>query len=105
MATLHPDGHYTDGERARDAAAPAPAYHCQVHHISYWATTHCTDIHDLTLARGPHNRLAGKARTTRKTPAATPNGGHRTPMDYGQPRTNTVHRPEKLLGPDDEDEP
>ncbi len=38
----------------------APAYHSQVHHVQGWTKTRRTDINDLTLACGPHNRLASK---------------------------------------------
>ena len=45
----------------------APAYHSQVHHVQGWTKTRRTDINDLTLACGPHNRLVEKAGfTTRK---------------------------------------
>ncbi|OBK29860.1 hypothetical protein A5634_17565 [Mycobacterium asiaticum] len=80
----------------------APAYNCQVHHVSGWTNTHRTDITDLTLACGPHNRLAEKGWKTR-----TNTNGHTEwlppdPHDHGQPRTNTFHHPEKLLAPDDD---
>jgi hypothetical protein len=43
----------------------APAYHSQVHHVQGWTKTRRTDINDLTLACGPHNRLVEKGWTTR----------------------------------------
>jgi hypothetical protein len=43
----------------------APAYHSQVHHVRGWAITRRTDINDLTLACGIHNRLAEQGWTTR----------------------------------------
>ncbi|BCI90139.1 hypothetical protein NIIDMKKI_53450 [Mycobacterium kansasii] len=55
----------------------APAYHSQAHHVSGWRNTHCTDIHDLTLACGVDNRLAEEGWTTRKNAKATPNGSRR----------------------------
>ena len=84
----------------------APAYHCEVHHVSGWTTTFYTDIHDLTLACGPHNRLAEKGWTTRKNAKGTTQWIPPAHLDHGQPRTNTFHHPEKLFAPDDdEDEP
>jgi len=82
----------------------APAYHSQVHHIQGWTNTHRTDINDLTLACGPHNRLAEKGWTTRKNAKGETEWLPPPHLDYGQPRINTYHHPEKLLAPDD-DEP
>ena len=75
----------------------APAHHSEVHHVRGWATTHRTDIDDLTLACGPDNRLAETDWSTRITA-----GGHvewlpPAHRDYGQPRRNLFHHPEKLL--------
>jgi hypothetical protein len=82
----------------------APAYHSQVHHVNGWTKTHRTDIDDLTLACGPHNRLAEKGWTTRKNAKGDTEWLPPAHLDYGQPRINTYHHPEKLLPPDD-DEP
>ncbi len=82
----------------------APAYHSQVHHVQGWTKTRRTDINDLTLACGPHNRLAEKGWTTRKNAKADTEWLPPAHLDHGQPRTNTYHHPEKLLAPDD-DEP
>jgi Domain of unknown function (DUF222) len=82
----------------------APAYHSQVHHVQGWTTTHRTDINDLTLACGPHNRLVEKGWTTRKNAKGDTEWLPPAHLDHGQPRTNTFHHPEKLLAPDD-DEP
>ncbi|WP_139825423.1 HNH endonuclease signature motif containing protein, partial [Mycobacterium conspicuum] len=82
----------------------APAYHSQAHHVSGWTTTHRTDIEDLTLACGPDNRLAEKGWTTRKNAHGDTEWIPPPHLNYGQPRTNTYHHPEKLLNPDD-DEP
>ncbi|WP_437339849.1 HNH endonuclease signature motif containing protein [Mycobacterium asiaticum] len=83
----------------------APAYRSEVHHVTGWTTTARTDITDLTLACGPHNRLAETGWTTRTT------SGHQTEwlppphLDHGQPRVNTFHHPEKLFADgDDEDD-
>jgi hypothetical protein len=81
-----------------------PAYHAQVHHVSGWTTTHVTDIHDLTLACGPDNRLAEKGWTTRKNAKGDTEWLPPAHLDHGQPRTNTFHHPEKLFTPED-DEP
>jgi Domain of unknown function (DUF222) len=82
----------------------APAYHSQVHHVKGWTKTHRTDINDLTLACGPDNRLAEKGWTTRKNAQGDTEWIPPPHLDYGQPRINIYHHPEKLLAPDD-DEP
>ena len=82
-----------------------PAYHAQAHHVSGWTNTHYTDIHDLTLACGPDNRLAEKGWTTRKNAKGDTEWLPPAHLDHGQPRINTFHHPEKLLAPEDDDEP
>ena len=85
----------------------APAYHSQVHHVTGWTKTHRTDIDDLTLACGPDNRLVDpepKGWTTRKNTKGETEWLPPPHLDYGQPRINTYHHPEKLLAEDD-DEP
>ena len=82
----------------------APAYHSQVHHVQGWTNTHRTDIDDLTLACGRDNRLVEKGWTTRKNAKGDTEWLPPPHLDYGQPRINTYHHPEKLLAPDD-DEP
>ncbi|MDP7721863.1 HNH endonuclease signature motif containing protein [Mycobacterium sp. TY814] len=81
-----------------------PGYHCQVHHVSGWTNTYLTDIHDLTLACGPDNRLAEKGWTTRKNAHGHTEWLPPAHHDHGQPRINTFHHPEKLFAPED-DEP
>ncbi len=81
-----------------------PGYHTQVHHASGWTNTHVTDIHDLTLACGPDNRLAEKGWTTRKNAKSDTEWLPPAHLDHGQPRINTFHHPEKLFAPED-DEP
>ncbi len=92
---------------ARNMAAPSPA-----------ATPRPTPARSTTSKAGPKPTAPTSttspwpaARTTdsskkagppAKTPKATPNGYRRRHLDYGQPRTNTFHHPEKLLAPDDE---
>jgi hypothetical protein len=82
----------------------APAYHSQVHHVRGWTKTRRTDIDELTLACGPHNRLVEKGWTTRKNAKGDTEWLPPPHLDHGQPRINTFHHPEKLLAPDD-DEP
>jgi hypothetical protein len=44
-----------------------PGYWCEVHHVEEWATTHCTDINQLTLACGSdHSLVQPGGWTTRK---------------------------------------
>jgi Domain of unknown function (DUF222)/HNH endonuclease len=80
-------------------------YYCEVHHVTPYAQCRSTDINNLTFACGPDHRLLEKGWTTRKNTHHdtewTPPAHH----DYGQPRANTFHHPEKLLqtGDDDED--
>jgi hypothetical protein len=83
----------------------APAYHSQAHHVQGWTTTRRTDINDLTLACGIDNRLAEKGWTTRKTANGDTEWIPPAHLDYGQPRINTFHHPEKLLAPDDDEDP
>ena len=83
----------------------APAYHSQVHHVKGWTTTRRTDIDDLTLACGPDNRLAEKGWTTRTNTRGETEWIPPPHLDYGQPRINTFHHPEKLLAPDDDGDP
>ena len=82
----------------------APFYHSQVHHTKGWKNTFRTDIDDLTLACGPNNLQAEKGWTTRKNAKGETEWLPPPHLDYGQPRINTFHHPEKLLAPDD-DEP
>ncbi len=82
----------------------APAYHSQVHHVRGWTVTRRTAIDDLTLACGPDNRLVEKGWTTRTNAKGDNEWIPPAHLDYGQPRTNSFHHPEKLLAPDD-DEP
>ncbi|WP_156686932.1 HNH endonuclease signature motif containing protein [Mycobacterium sp. Marseille-P9652] len=92
----------------RGCTAPgcdAPAYHGEVHHVTGWTKTHRTDIDDLTMACGPHNRLAEKGWTTRTNARGETEWIPPPHLDHGQPRTNTFHHPEKFLSDEDDDEP
>jgi hypothetical protein len=80
-----------------------PGYWTQVHHVDGWAANHRTDIDELTLTCGPDNRLAETNWTTRKNARGETEWIPPPHLDYGQPRINSFHHPEKLLEPDDED--
>jgi hypothetical protein len=70
----------------------APAYHSQVHHVRGWTVTRRTDINDLTLACGPHNRLVEKGGfTTRKNARGDTEWLPPPHLDYGQRRPWTHH--------------
>ena len=58
-------------------------YHTEAHHVSAWATTHVTDVDNLTLACGPNHKLAEQGWTTRK----------RVNGDTGRPRVDSFHHP------------
>jgi hypothetical protein len=94
----------------RGCSAPGcdiPGYLCEVHHVEDWATTHTTDINQLTLACGPHHRLIDKHWTTRKRANGDTEWIPPPHLDNGGPRINNFHHPEKLLcdSGDDEDDP
>jgi Domain of unknown function (DUF222) len=82
-----------------------PGYLTEVHHVRPWARTHTTDVNDLTLACGPNHKLAEQGWTTRKNVSGETEWIPPPHLDRGQPRVNTYHHPEKLLGEEDEDEP
>jgi Domain of unknown function (DUF222) len=81
-----------------------PGYHCEVHHCKPYAKCHTTDVNDLTFGCGGHHPLAEQGWTTRKNQHGDTEWIAPPHLDYGQPRINTFHHPEKLLL-DDEDEP
>jgi Domain of unknown function (DUF222) len=92
----------------RGCTAPGcdvPAYYTEVHHVTPWAKTHTTDVNDLALACGPQHKIAERGWTTRKNQDGVTEWIPPPHLDYGQPRTNTFHHPEKLLRADDEDDP
>jgi hypothetical protein len=83
-----------------------PGYWCEVHHVEEWATTHCTDINQLALACGSDHPLVEPGGwTTRKRANGDTEWIPPPHLDYGQPRSNTFHHPEKLLAENDEDDP
>ncbi|RAU94952.1 hypothetical protein DQP58_13190 [Mycobacterium colombiense] len=95
---------------AKDRGCSAPGctvggYYCEVHHVTDYSTCHTTDGNDLTFACGPHHRLLRPGGwMTRKNTRGDTQWIPPPHLDTGQPRTNTFHHPEKLLG-DDEDVP
>jgi hypothetical protein len=93
----------------RGCSAPGcsvPGYCCEVHHCKPYAKCHTTDVNDLTFGCGGHHPLAEQGWTTRKNQHGDTEWIPPPHLDYGQPRINTFHHPEKLLLDDeDEDEP
>jgi hypothetical protein len=82
-----------------------PGYYCEVHHCTPWAQCRTTAIDELTLACGGHHRLAEQGWTTRKRKSGETEWIPPAHLDYGQPRVNRFHHPEKLLHDDEDDEP
>ena len=82
-----------------------PGYWCEVHHLTPYAKCHTTDVNDLALGCGGHHPLAEQGWTTRKRKDGATEWIPPAHLDYGQPRTNTFHHPEKLLVEDDGEEP
>jgi hypothetical protein len=84
-----------------------------VHHNHPYAQLPQTDINDLTLRCGPdHQLIAPGGWSTRKNHRGEIETIPPAHLDYGQPRTNRFHHPEKLLrdngnddGQDDDDDP
>jgi hypothetical protein len=101
--------HYLNGH-AKDRGCTAPGcdvagYFTEVHHVTPYAKSHTTDVNDSTFACCGQHKIAEQGWTARKnqrgdTEWIPPH------LDYGQPRINTFHHPEKLLrdGEDDDDE-
>jgi hypothetical protein len=81
-----------------------PGYWCEVHHVEDWATTHRTDINQLTFACGPNHKLVENGWTTRKRKDGITEWIPPPHLDRGQPRTNSFHHPERLLAGEDEDD-
>ncbi|ORX13470.1 hypothetical protein AWC27_21580 [Mycobacterium szulgai] len=92
----------------RGCSAPGcdmPGYYCEVHHCTPYAQCRSTDIDQLTFACGGHHPLAEKGWATRKNARGDAEWIPPPHLDHGQPRTNSFHHPEKVLAPDDEDDP
>ena len=77
-------------------------YHSEVHHCTPYAKCHTTDVNDLTFGCGGHHPLAEQGWTTRKNQHGDTEWIPPPHLDYGRPRTNTFHHPEKLLCSDDD---
>jgi hypothetical protein len=80
----------------------------QAHHaVLDWGKGGYTNINDLTLACGPHNRIINTTGWhTRQLPDGRTQWIRPPHLDKGRPRTNDYHHPERMLtdsGPDDED--
>lgn len=75
-----------------------PGYGCQIHHANTdWADGGLTDIDDLAMACGPHNRLVDKGGwTTRRRRDGTTEWlpPPQLPLNGG---VNTYHRPDKAV--------
>lgn len=93
----------------RGCSAPGctvPGYYCEVHHVTDYAQCHTTDADQLTFACGPHHRMLRPGGwTTRKNAKGDTEWIPPPHLDQGQPRTNTFHFPERLLGGEEDDEP
>jgi len=97
---------YTKDRGCSHPGCDVPGYFTEVHHVREWATCHQTHIDDLTLGCGSHHRLVTPGGwTTRKRRNGDTECIPPPHLDYGQPRTNTLHHPEKLLRDDDEGDP
>jgi len=91
----------------RGCTAPdcdVPGYYCEVHHITPWAKTHTTDVNDLTLACKPQHTITEQGWTTRKNQHGDTEWIPPPHLDFGQPRINTIHHPERLLRSDEDDD-
>lgn len=97
--------------RERGCSCPGcdvPFYETQAHHgVADWKHDGETDVDDLTLACGPDNRMIETTEwRTRRRPDGRFEWIPPPHLDYGQPRTNDTHHPERLLNPpEDDDEP
>jgi hypothetical protein len=80
-----------------------PGYFCEAHHCTPYAQCRTTDVNDLTLGCGGHHPLAEDSWTTHKNANGDTEWIPPPHLDYGQPRINTFHHPEKLLRDDEDD--
>ncbi|VBA54321.1 HNH endonuclease signature motif containing protein [Mycobacterium pseudokansasii] len=93
--------------KERGCSAPGcdvKGYFCEVHHVIPYAQSPTTDVNQLTFACGGHHPLADKGWSTRKNTHGDTEWTPPPHLDRGQPRTNTMHHPEKLLHADEDDE-
>ncbi|MDA2894886.1 HNH endonuclease signature motif containing protein, partial [Mycolicibacterium sp. BiH015] len=80
------------------------AYGCQVHHVTAdWVDGGNTNVNDLGLACGPDNRAVSDGGwATQMNQRCEVEWTPPPPLDTGQARVNTYHRPELLLRPEPE---
>jgi hypothetical protein len=81
-----------------------PSYLTEIHHVTDYAQCRATDVNDLTLACGPHHKLAEQGWITRKNTHGETAWIPPDHLDCGRPRTNTFFHPEKLLRDDNDDD-
>ncbi|MBX7451702.1 HNH endonuclease [Mycolicibacterium sp. 3033] len=94
---------------ARDGGCTKPgctvgAYGSQAHHVvADWTDGGNTNVDELGLACGPDNRAVGpEGWSTRMNERGEVEWIPPPPLDTGQTRINTYHRPERLLRPPDQ---
>ena len=82
------------------------AYGCQVHHVTAdWVDGGNTNVDDLGLACGPDNRsVTDGGWATQMNDRCEVEWIPPEPLDTGQARVNTYHRPERLLRPTEDSE-
>ena len=95
---------------ARDGGCTKPgctvgAYGSQAHHVvADWNDGGNTNVDELGLACGPDNRaVSPDGWTTRMNERGEVEWIPPPPLDTGQTRINTYHRPERLLRPPDQE--
>jgi hypothetical protein len=101
--------HYLNGHsKDRGCSRPGcdvPGHYCEVHHVTDYAKCRTTDVNDLTFGCGGDHPLVGRGGwTTRKRANGDTEWIPPAHLDHGPPRTNTFHRPEKLLADEDKNE-
>jgi hypothetical protein len=77
-------------------------YYSEVHRCTPYAKCHTTDVNDLTFGCGGHHPLAEQGWATRKNHQGDTEWIPPPHLDYGRPRINTFHHPEKLLCDEDD---
>lgn len=96
---------YTKDRGCSHPGCDVPGYLCEVHHVTDFAKCRTTGIDELTLACSSHHRLVKPGGwTTRKHANGDVEWLPPPHLDHDQPRTNTFHHPEKLLGAGDQDD-
>ena len=82
-----------------------PGYRCEVHHVAEWATTHRSDINDLTFACRSDHKLLDKGWTTRKRANGDTEWIPPPHWIMGNPAPTVSTTPERLLTDDEDDGP